>query len=571
MTIRRFLLVTAACAPAVIAIIAGCTRRSTEGAFVIMRADDTLAVEYYRKRQNSFESELVSRPDLLRSTLQGSLGPGSLVRELSLQVHRLGVPDSLPDVGRARLSVLNDSITTEVQTPDGSRAARRFPLRADFAPYYDLSFILIELAVKRAHGLHYTQLSMYDVATPNSPPVPATVSRKRDSVVVHTPQLEIRLAIDVHGNLLGGTIPSHNLRIAKVAGSFASRVGTSKASYSQPLGAPYSGVEVRIPATGGHVLAGTFTYPDNRRSKVGAVVLVSGGGIQDRNSASPAFPDAFRAFQEIADTLGRRGIAVLRLDDPGTGSSTGDPANTTAADFAKDIQAAVGFLRAQPRVDSNRIALLGHSEGGNVASMVAAADPRIRALVLLAAPARPGKQIMIEQTEWLAAHDTSLSQVQRDSVLKAARIEYDVDSVGEQLRRAAQRQLSATLGEDLDSLVTADIVKTDFAALVMPASLRYFLRYDPLPMAQRIRAPVLLLQGTTDRQVRPEHAAELASAVRRGGNRDVTVHLFGGLNHLFVADSTGDPRNYFRLTSKRVTPVVLGTIADWLTAHLGGN
>lgn len=264
---------------------------------------------------------------------------------------------------------------------------------------------------------------------------------------------------------------------------------------------------------------------------------------------------------------------MLRLDDRGTSASTGDPAGFTSELYARDIHEAVGFLRSQPGIDGQRIALLGHSEGGSVAAMVAAKDTSIGGIVLLGAPARTGKLVMIEQSRWLAAHHVSLSLSGRDSALAAAGREYDVDSTVARVRRTVLSDLRATLehgvsASELDSILAETSAGTDFASLAMPASERFFLAYDPVPTALKVHAPILVLQGENDRQVRAEHAAELVSAFRRGGNADVTVHVFRGLNHLFVSDSIGDPREYRNLPSQNVSPAVLGTIADWLADHL---
>jgi uncharacterized protein len=98
--------------------------------------------------------------------------------------------------------------------------------------------------------------------------------------------------------------------------------------------------------------------------------------------------------------------------------------------------------------------------------------------------------------------------------------------------------------------------------------LRFWLDYDPLPMARRLRQPVLILQGETDRQVTAGQAHELAAAIREGGNRDVTVRVFLDVNHLFLRDPDGAPQAYAALGSMAVPEEVLGTLADWLTDRL---
>jgi hypothetical protein len=304
----------------------------------------------------------------------------------------------------------------------------------------------------------------------------------------------------------------------------------SRASdYAAPAGAPYTAEEVTVNA-GGHTLAGTLTLPKDARGRVPAVVLITGSGAQDRDSHSPLIPD-YRFFRQVADTLSRRGIAVLRMDDQGWGASKGDPSAATTADFADDIRAGIAFLRARPEIDPERIGLAGHSEGAIIAPLIAAGDPRIRAVVLLAGPSRTGNRIV-------------------DFQVRDARI------------------ADGLTGTALDSAVAVAVAGRAAAAEI--PWLRWFLEHDPLPVARQVRAPVLILHGATDRQVTPDQAPELEAAIRAGGNRDVTVRVFPALNHLFLHDpeGTADPARYARLREKRVPAEVLGSLADWLWQRL---
>ncbi|HEX7242235.1 MAG TPA: alpha/beta fold hydrolase, partial [Longimicrobiaceae bacterium] len=289
--------------------------------------------------------------------------------------------------------------------------------------------------------------------------------------------------------------------------------------------------EVSVPTPGGFTLAGTLTLPREARGPVPAVVLISGSGQQDRDSRIPGI-EGYRAFRQIADTLGRRGIAVLRLDDRGSGRSGGKAEGSTSADFADDARAAVAYLRGRGEIAPDRIALAGHSEGGIIAPMVAASDPRIRAVVLMAAQSWTGRRVS----------DYQLRQAWRAAGVPEAR---------------------------MDSLARVNDRARDSVAAQIPW-VRFFLDHDPLPTARRVNAPVLILQGATDRQVTAEQAPELAAAIRAGGNRDVTVRLLPGVNHLFLRDPVGtaDPARYAALPSKEVVPEALGALADWLAAKL---
>jgi alpha-beta hydrolase superfamily lysophospholipase len=286
---------------------------------------------------------------------------------------------------------------------------------------------------------------------------------------------------------------------------------------------------VRVRTRGGFELAGTLTRPANGGRRAPCVVTISGSGPQDRDEKLTVVR-GYRLFRQVSDTLSRRGIAVLRLDDRGTGESGGRFAGSTTADFSDDVVDALAWLRHQPGIDTTRLALLGHSEGGVIAPMVALREPTVAALVLMAGPAWDGRRVLIFQNEW--AMKKKLSGASLDSAMAVAR-------------------------KGIDSLAVSD------------PWFGFFVGYDPLPVPRQLSKPrVLLLQGETDRQVSAVQVDELAAAFKAAGNRDVTVHKLPATNHLFLADPSGDPAGYARLPSSEVPRATLGLIADWLAARL---
>src|SRR5262249_5166141 len=163
-------------------------------------------------------------------------------------------------------------------------------------------------------------------------------------------------------------------------------------------------------------------------------------------------------------------------------------------------RAAIAYLRARPEIDTLRIAIVGHSEGGMIGPMIAETDPKIRALVLMAATASPGRVILSSQQHYVVDTVAKLTGARRETMLP--------------------RYARAT-----DSLAAA-----------LPW-MKWFLEHDPSIVALGVRAPVLILQGEADHQVPSSEAEKLAAAFRRGGNRRVAVRLFPETNHLFVADT----------------------------------
>jgi dienelactone hydrolase len=290
-------------------------------------------------------------------------------------------------------------------------------------------------------------------------------------------------------------------------------------------------LDVRVPGPAG-VLAGTFTLPDRGRLPFPAVITVTGSGAHHRDgNRTPDHP--YRPFRGIADALAGCGIATLRLDDRGVGESEGDAAGATAEDTAADTRAAVRFLRARPDIDPRRIGLVGHSYGGQIAPMVAADDAELAALVLLGAPARTFRETMRYQHRYRIAGDPTIAAAGRDAALADAmrRQEANVATTTEAWRRSIQDR-------------------------------------DPLPTARRLRLPVLILHGLTDRAVDPEDARLLERAIRENGNRRVARRLFPGINHHFQRDPVGAREGYDRLPTQELAPEVLAALCSWLGASL---
>ncbi|WP_411281143.1 alpha/beta hydrolase family protein [Gemmatimonas sp.] len=288
--------------------------------------------------------------------------------------------------------------------------------------------------------------------------------------------------------------------------------------------------EVRVEVDSGVTLAGDFAWPlASATTPVPAILLLSGSGAQDRDGTRIELP-GYRPFADVADTLLAAGFAVLRLDDRGVGASTGRFDGTTTEDFARDAAAAVAWLRAQSRVQPERIALVGHSEGALVALLVARADPQLWALGLLGAAARSGREIARWQRATLVATDlTTWAPAQRAAVL--ARAESDADA----------------------------IAATD-------PWLRTWFSLDPRTIARDVRQPALLLHGENDRQVAVEQVHELAAVLH-----NARAMRLSHTNHLLLDDFDGDPRGYVRLTSRRIDGGILRVLVTFLQQQNGEN
>ena len=308
---------------------------------------------------------------------------------------------------------------------------------------------------------------------------------------------------------------------------------TEPRDYSPPAGAPYRAESVTVTTPMGHTLAGTLTIPNSatKDHPVAAIVTISGTGPQDRDE-NLGF-GGYRPFRQFADSLGRRGIAVLRMDDRGVGGSKGTFKGATPVDFVQDIRAGLAFLRTRPEIDPKRLGLLGHSEGAIDAPMVALEEPALKALVLLAGMAHSLRGALQFQLENMVRHDTTLTPATREARL-------------------------AHVPAQIDSLSAAD------------PYMGFMASYDPTPTARKVSKPaILILTGANDRQADPTQLADWVAAFKEAGNRDVTGQVLPGLNHLFVPDPDGYPGGYAKLPQPiMVTAPVVGMVVDWLSQRL---
>ncbi len=500
--------------------------RAVASQFVLRMGADTVTVERCTRTPDRLEGTLLFRAAGVRFEYGLTLGAGATVSSARTSVTRANAPEGSAPEQVAEIAFIGDSAFANL-VPGGMQ---HFGTTPGVVPYLNPSMAMIEQAVRRARALGGDTVSVKLFALAGGRTFPCRVSRRgADSVVVDLGGVEMRLAVNAAGELTGGTIPVQHLEILR-SETAAGPLAVAKADYSAPATAPYRAIDVRVPTPGGFELAGTLTLPRATNGRVPCVVTITGSGLEDRDESLPMV-QGYRPFRQVAEALARRGVATLRLDDRGFGDSGGDPGSASTADFADDVRAALAWLRKRPEVDGRRLALLGHSEGAIIAPLVASTDTLLRAIVLLAAPARTGRRVIEYQNRYALERDASVPAARRDSLVRSAMLSVDSLAAGSPW-------------------------------------LRFFLGYDPLLVAPRVHVPVLIVQGETDRQVEPAQAGELAAALRAGGNRDVTVRKLPGLDHLFLPDPSGDPAGYAQLKVRQVPAEVLALIADWTAARL---
>jgi pimeloyl-ACP methyl ester carboxylesterase len=330
---------------------------------------------------------------------------------------------------------------------------------------------------------------------------------------------------------------------------------------------PYKSEDVTVPGPGGITLAGTLTMPEGK-GPFAAVVLVSGSGPQDRDET--VFNH--KPFLVLADHLTKAGFAVLRMDDRGTGKSGGSYTTATTDDFAKDAEAAVAFLKSRKEIDRKRVGLVGHSEGGIIAPIVAARNKDVAFIVLMAGVGVPGEQLLIRQSgDILRANGATEMLIQINAkaqrrMFAIVRSEPDSAAVVAKLNAAAD-SVAAEIGA-MDPTQAEMAKQTMRRGSQMMASpwFRYLLTIDPAATLRTVKVPVLAINGSLDLQVAAsENLAAIEKALRDGGNKDVTTKELPGLNHLFQTATTGSPMEYSTI-EETFAPAAMNVVSDWLLA-----
>ena len=324
---------------------------------------------------------------------------------------------------------------------------------------------------------------------------------------------------------------------------------------------PYREEELAFPNDQAKIsLAGTLTLPSGQ-GPFPAAILIGGSGPHDRDETIAGH----RPFLVIADHLTRNGVAVLRCDKRGIGKSTGTYYQATSEDFASDVQAALSYLKSRKEVDPKRIGLIGHSEGGLVAPMVAARSKDVAWIILLAAPGLKGEDTLLLQSQLILR----TAGVNDEQIAKTREFNKQVYAL------VRQEDDPAKLQTKLNQLVES----SGMGAALLPADLqsqvrlmtspwfRFFLDYDPVPVLQKTLCPVLALNGEKDLQIASKQNLEqIRKAFQQGGNTDFQTTELAGLNHLFQHGPTGSPTEYGGI-EETIAPEALNSISDWVLKH----
>ncbi len=363
------------------------------------------------------------------------------------------------------------------------------------------------------------------------------------AVAVFTDSLGERLRLDRVGKLVACEIPAQKLVLRRVDEDLEP-VAIQRPS-SPGAGADFASEEVVI-ADGQVSLAGTITKKKDAAGRLPAVFFVSGSGGQDRDGFSSGID---LGTHEILDRLTREGFLVLRVDDRGVGGSQGPTEALTYDDLVADARACLRFIASRPDVDPARIAAIGHSEGGETVPILAAEGSALAAIVLLAAPGRTMPAIVREQILYQRRIEGAGDE-------ELERLGETVESFFEQLAR----------GEEIDAEELPELLVLLSGARPW---LESHLRQDPIATIQKVRCPVLILQGGRDIQVSAERdAPPLAAALDQAGHADHQLVVFPELDHLFKKTAGEQSSGLEYLKSRPIDSRFLDTLSTWLKTRL---
>jgi uncharacterized protein len=326
---------------------------------------------------------------------------------------------------------------------------------------------------------------------------------------------------------------------------------------------PYKETEVTF-VNGGITLAGTITMPEGN-GPFTALVLISGSGPQDRNE------EIFehKPFMVIADYLTRNGYAVLRYDDRGTAKSTGNYKTAGMEDFAGDAFAAYEFLKKYPGVEPLKTGLLGHSEGGMIAPLLASKHPDIAFVIMMAGPGVRGDELLLLQSELVyKSAKIPLSAIKSDQETKkkvftvifsekdTAKLHVKIKKIYSEINESDLLQLG--INKSQIDLVVKQYISSEMLSII---------RYDPCPVLKKVKCPVLAMNGDKDQQVpSKQNLKTVQTCLTEGGNNKVTIKELWYLNHLFQSATTGDISEYYEI-EETVSPVALEVMSEWLNEN----
>lgn len=318
-------------------------------------------------------------------------------------------------------------------------------------------------------------------------------------------------------------------------------------------------------------LAGTLAVPESE-GRFPAVVLISGTGANSRDEEVAGF----KVFKTLSDQLVPKGIVVLRYDDRGVGGSSGSVIESTTKDFAKDVIAAVDTLKNNPKVDPNRIGLIGHDEGGWVAALAAEESKNVDFVVMMGTPAMKGEDLLLDQQRTMlksAGMDEEAIEQKTETqkkIFDAIKNKGNWNEIKQDIKQEVQKavdQLPEAQQQNIPNVEQfVDNTAEEVVKQIRTPWFTYFVGYDPTIALKKLNVPTLIIFGAKDIQVPAEKNVKIVDTELKG-NRCITVEVVPEANHLFEKAETGSPMEYMKL-EKAFAPGFVDRISNWILNDL---
>ncbi len=325
---------------------------------------------------------------------------------------------------------------------------------------------------------------------------------------------------------------------------------------------PYYSEEIKFENTENEVvLSGTLTLP-KENGKFPAVVLISGSGPQNRDEELLGH----KPFLVLADYLTKNGIAVLRFDDRGTAESTGDFKNSTTYDFATDVEYAIKYLQTRKEINNKHIGLIGHSEGGVIAPIVASKNKEVDFIVLMAGSALRGDKLLLLQKYKIEIQmGISKQIVEANQQVFAGAYDIILNT------NLGKTSVSDSLSNYFVSTYGSALPENQKTALVNQLSSPWmidFIRLDPAVYLEKVRCPILAINGSKDLQVPSKENLQIIENIKKNSkNAKIEIRELENLNHLFQECKTGAISEY-RTIEQTISPLALEVISNWILKQI---
>lgn len=372
-----------------------------------------------------------------------------------------------------------------------------------------------------------------------------TTSYSADQLTLELPALGISYSGKVTNESINGTFKQGGMELPLIL-SKLNRPQTPKAPFT------YKTEEVTfINSTDKNTLAGTLSEPNNFNKKQPILIMITGSGKQNRDEEI----FGHKPFAVIADDFAKKGIATLRLDDRGVGGSSKGTPDETSFNYATDINAAVLFLKAK---GFENIGLIGHSEGGMIAPIVASTNKDVKFLVLMAGPGQPINELLVQQN-YLAGKLAGMSEEALQKSGQINRMIYDF----------IKNYKGSTFDSDFDKFInsSSDKLPDDVKKQVSNAWFRYFIAFNPYEYVSKVKIPVLAINGSLDFQVpAKENLEAIKKSLTKAKNKNFETYEFQGMNHLFQECTTGAMSEYMEI-EQTISHKVLDKMSSWISAR----